>query len=202
MGSPLRFLILDLFRYGKSTGVSRQIPEKSARNASTQSFTPILISVSDSSTLAVFMQTEPPSEREVDLALRRYDAVLRYLAVVQQMTWRKTQFFLALNLGLLTLAGALGKVSFIGTGWIASHALRIIAGTGLTASVLWGVALRQNAREVDRCIEVCRSLEPVAMEQHEVLQAVPKRRVLSTHGILALLFSFIWLAVIKTQLTH
>ncbi len=134
----------------------------------------------------------------MDVALRRYDIVLQYLAVVRQMTWTKTQFFMALNIGLITLTGALAKTPFIGTGWLASHAARIVAWTGLTASVLWGVALRQSAAEVDRCIEVCRELECVAMGQYQVLKQVRKGGVLTTHVVMALLFFIIWLAVVKT----
>jgi hypothetical protein len=48
------------------------------------------------------MQTNPPNDHDLDLALRRYNIVLVYLAVVRQMTWTKTQFFFALNIGLLT----------------------------------------------------------------------------------------------------
>jgi hypothetical protein len=40
------------------------------------------------------------------------------------------------------------------------------------------------------------------MEQHKVLQNLRKGGVLSTHGIMALLFFFIWLAVTKTELAH
>jgi hypothetical protein len=54
-----------------------------------------------------FMQTPPPSDRDLDFALRRYSIVLVHLAEVRQMTWTKTQFFLALNIGLLTLAAAI-----------------------------------------------------------------------------------------------
>lgn len=42
--------------------------------------------------------------REVDLALRRYDIVFRYLATENQMSWTKNQFFLAANGGLLAFA--------------------------------------------------------------------------------------------------
>jgi hypothetical protein len=113
------------------------------------------------------------------------------------MTWTKTQFFLALNIGLLTLAGALAKTPFIGTGWLAFHATRIVAIAGETASVLWGIALYQNAKEVNRCITVCKELEPDAMGEDGVLDGVKTGRVLTTHGVMALLFFIIWLAVIR-----
>jgi hypothetical protein len=63
------------------------------------------------------METPPPSDHDLDLALRRYNIVLVHLVVVRQMTWTKTQFFLALNIGLLILAGALAKNPFIGISW-------------------------------------------------------------------------------------
>jgi hypothetical protein len=149
------------------------------------------------------METQLHSEREVDLALRRYDVALRYLAALRQMTWTKTRFFLTLNLGLLTLTGALARIPVIGTDWISSHASKVVAATGLVASVLWGLALRQNAKDVDRSFEVCHALEPVALEQHPLLQSARKGRVLSTHGILALFFLFIWVdIIIKTQVFH
>jgi hypothetical protein len=148
--------------------------------------------------IRLFMQTPPPNDHDLDLALRRYSIVLVHLAVVRQMTWTKTQFFLALNIGLLTLAGALAKTPFIGTGWLAGHATRIVAVAGETASVLWGVALYLNANEVNRCLTVCQELEHEAMGEDGVLTGAKTGRVLTTHGIMALLFFLIWLAVIRT----
>jgi hypothetical protein len=147
--------------------------------------------------IRLFMPIPPPSDRDLDLALQRYNIVLVHLAVVRQMTWTKTQFFLALNIGLLTLAGALAKTPFIGTGWLASHATRIVAIAGETASVLWGVALYQNAKEVNRCLAVCQKLENEAMGEDGVLAGAKTGRVLTTHGVMALLFFLIWLAVIR-----
>jgi hypothetical protein len=143
------------------------------------------------------MEMEPPSDREVDLALRRYDTMLRYLVVVRQMAWTKTQFFLALNIGLLTLAGALVRTPFLGIGWLASHATRIVGVAGVTASILWSMVLGFNAREVDRCIGVCRDLERTAMGKYLVLKDLQTGRVLTPHRVMALLFLLIWLAVIR-----
>jgi hypothetical protein len=50
--------------------------------------------------IRLFMQTPPPSDRDLDFALRRYNIVLVRLAVVPQMTWTKTQSVLALSIGL------------------------------------------------------------------------------------------------------
>jgi hypothetical protein len=148
------------------------------------------------------MQMEQPSDHEVDLALRRFDTMLRYLAVVRQMTWTKTQFFLALNVGLLTLTGALAKTPLLGTGWLASHATRIVAFAGVTASILWSAVLGYNAKEVDRCIGVCRDLERTAMGKYVVLKDLHTGRILTSHRVLALLFLVIWLAVIRALMLN
>lgn len=82
----------------------------------------------------------------------------------------------------------------VGTGWVGAYALKVVAYTGITACVFGCVALRNNAKDSDRCIEVCQALERSALSQHELLQNAKKGATFSTHGVMALLFLPIWLA--------
>lgn len=113
-----------------------------------------------------------PDLRTIDLALRRYDVVLRYLSTENSLYWTRSQFFLAANAGLL--AFGLARLPSSGFTWRVLLPSAFITILGFALSCVWLLALNKASRYRDRWRNVCIALEPVAFGEVEIFRNVPR----------------------------
>jgi hypothetical protein len=142
-------------------------------------------------------EQSPPDRREQDLALRRYDIVIKYLVFEHTIYWSRSQFYVAANTALLVVAVAKFPTSDFQLRHLAAPVL--VAIVGLVLSIVWLLALLQAGRYADRWRSVCQQLEEVAFESYEVLRnppkfKLPKLRTLANSA--AVMFVVLWTLVL------
>ncbi len=135
-----------------------------------------------------------PYER--DLALHRYDVIMKYLAFEHTIYWARSHFFLAANTGLFGLAVAKFPTSDFRFRYLAGPV--VVAIVGLALSIVWRLALWQAGRYADRWRGLCQQLEPLAFEGYEVLRNPPKSKLKlrALGSFAAWLFILLWVLVI------
>src|SRR5690348_1422865 len=101
-----------------------------------------------------------------DIALKRFDSIIRYLSFETTMYWSRSQFFLVANADLL---------AFIATKLFEPdldhrNLAAIICLFGAALSLNWYIDLRTGQYWTDRWEMVCLALEPEAMGEIEVIR--------------------------------
>jgi hypothetical protein len=127
--------------------------------------------------------------KEIDVALRRYDVVFRYLATEHVMSWTKNQFFLAANAGLFAFASARFPRDMHWTSLLVPAITTMI---GMFFSILCLSTLRRAAIHVDRWKAICLRLEPTAFGPHDVLRNVPSTGMRVVTRTIAGVFIVVW----------
>jgi hypothetical protein len=136
----------------------------------------------------------PPEEQssDVELALKRYDTMLRYFAYENTIYWTRSQFFLVANAGLF---GFIASKLMTVEGLTHSTILIVVCLGGLILSLLWFRVLRSADYWTSRWEGVCRELEEKAFGTIQVLRNCRPSGHFSTKAVArhsALLFIAIW----------
>lgn len=137
----------------------------------------------------------PNTVSNIDIALRRYDTVFRYLATEHQMSWTKNQFFLAANAGLFAFLSSRFPQD---TAWPSLLGPCVMAIIGLFFSILWLLTLRRAAKYVDHWKAICLQLEPTAFGPYQVLRSVPSTRKGILARTIAAVFILLWTVAVLT----
>jgi hypothetical protein len=127
---------------------------------------------------------------EIDLALRRYDVIFRYLAAEYAMAWTKNQFFLAVNGGLLAFCAARFPKDAQWPSLIVPATFSLI---GLLFSVLWLVTLKSARYFYKRWEALCVELEPIAFSDQQLWRGLNPPRLRFGLRTPAWLFIIIWI---------
>ena len=141
-------------------------------------------------------ENQPPEsdQRAVDLALRRYDTLIKYLIFENSLDWTRTQFFLAANSALLAIgANSYARKPADATGLIAPAVISIL---GLALSVIWTIAMSRSRKYSNRWKAVCIALEPLAFGDHEVHRNSPNLGLRKLARVTAALFIAVWSAAL------
>lgn len=113
---------------------------------------------------------------EVEIAIRRYDSILRYYSFETTMYWARSHFFLVANAGLFgfTALNLLAREI--------EHPLLIssICIFGMCLSMMWHEVLKTGQYWTDRWEGICVSLEKDAFGDVEVMRNCRKPRHFST----------------------
>jgi hypothetical protein len=107
--------------------------------------------------------------QQVDIALRRYEILIKYYIYENTVNWSRHQFFAALGAGLLAFfVSALSlKLKFWAT---------IVAGLGIVQAILWILTGIAALYWMERWDKLCRHLEPIAFGDIEVFRnSVPPK---------------------------
>ena len=130
---------------------------------------------------------------ERELALRRYDVVIKYYIYENTVYWTRNQFFAAINAGLLALVATRydknGGIEFI-----------VISGIGFIFSLFWLTILHSVDIWIDRWHNICVALELEAFEHIEVFRNCPSVRwgpIKVLAKAVALIFVFVWVGAIS-----
>jgi lysylphosphatidylglycerol synthetase-like protein (DUF2156 family) len=134
----------------------------------------------------------------VDLALRRYDTVFRYLASENAIFWTRSQLFLVANAALIgfvtkDLPSAVAQVSF------AKLVMLILGCLGaLLLCVLWHLAVIAGSNWWRHWHGLLETIEPDAFGEHNVMRRRPARtprfRLIARSA--AWLFTCMWIGVL------
>jgi hypothetical protein len=134
-----------------------------------------------------------PDPKDVELALKRYDVIMRYLAAEYAMTLTKNQFFMAVSVGLLTFGAARFPKD---TRWSSLAIPLVLTGIGLLISLIW---TNENDRAMfysQRWESLCLQLEALAFGQQEIWRGHRHRSKLrASVRHVASIFLFIWMSV-------
>lgn len=113
----------------------------------------------------------PTEQREMDIALRQYDIVFRYLMYENTVYWARSHFYLAANAGLLAIGiAALPKDKLVAMNLIVPGMLAIV---GFFLTFIWLAALRKANDYTNHWTSVCVKLEPIAFQKNQVLRSSP-----------------------------
>ena len=130
---------------------------------------------------------------DTELALKRYDVVLKYFTYENTIYWTRSQFFLVANAGLFGFVA-----SKLMTSDAIAHPIVIAAVcvAGLIISFLWYRVLRSAEYWTLRWESICLGLEGIAFGATEVLRNCRPTGHFSTKSVArhsAILFIVIWL---------
>jgi len=87
-------------------------------------------------------QPQPATDSQ-EMALKQYDALLRYLAYENTVYWTRCQFFLFASIGLLGLSAAKFPAQHSAATPVAVLVLASILAVGFCLTALWLVILRK-----------------------------------------------------------
>jgi hypothetical protein len=136
----------------------------------------------------------------IEIALKRYDIVLRYLSYAHTIYWSRSQFFLVANAGLFGFVALKVPYSMRDFSYAQAMILAVYCVGGITLSLLWRTALIATAGWIARWEAICVSLEGEAFGPTEVLRNCRRERKPSAKRIArhtASLFITLWgLAII------
>jgi hypothetical protein len=133
---------------------------------------------------------------DTELALRRYDAMLRYFVYENTIYWTRSQFFLVANAGLF---GFIASKLMTAEGLARPAILIAVCLGGLVLSLLWYRVLRSAEYWTSRWESVCVELEEQAFGGIEVLRNCMPKGHFSTKAVArhsAMLFIGIWVSAI------
>jgi hypothetical protein len=128
---------------------------------------------------------------DVDVAIRRFDAVMRYYSYETTMYWARSHFFLVANAGLF----ALSVTAILSRQIERPYLLTFVCIFGVLLSILWYLVLRTGQYWTSRWENICLSLEQAAFGDVEIFRNCRPRRHLSTKLVArfaALLFIVVW----------
>jgi hypothetical protein len=127
----------------------------------------------------------PAQTPQQDLALRRYDILLRYLAYENTVYWSRSQFFLVANAGMFAFAAAKLPTTRQGLSWEQLGILATASAAGILLSLLWHRALKAGEHWVSRWERLCASLEAEAFGEVEVMRnsGIDSMRLSSVKGM-------------------
>jgi len=134
------------------------------------------------------------SDLEQDLALRRYDTVLKYLATETQIYWTRSQLFLVANAALLGFGLNNVPVS-PDVRWGKLIALLLEAGVGIYLCILWRRGLRSGRGWMEHWKSALRFWEEPAFGDVNLYRSRPASVPESTSGVAqdaAGLFLVVW----------
>jgi hypothetical protein len=114
--------------------------------------------------------TANPDPQAVDLALKRYGEVFRYLIYENTVYWTRSQFFLIANAGLLGFVTAKLPFSFREFAYSQAAALAVACLGGMYLTWLWSRALSTGEHWISRWETICISFESEAFGSTEVLR--------------------------------
>jgi hypothetical protein len=151
---------------------------------------------------------EDKDKDQIDLALKRFDCIFRYLAYENNVYWVRGQFFLLGNTALLGFE--LNNIPTKGPTtptWNQILASGIAALTGVVLTLLWQAALTAGDHWIHHWMEILRNdLEPDAFGQIHVMRewsfrqppSGPRRSRSAKRlaHLLALLFGVVWIIAI------
>jgi hypothetical protein len=140
------------------------------------------------------MSPPEPTAQERDLALRRYDTVMKYLGTETQIYWTRSQLFLVANAALLGFE--VSNVPVAPDARISKLiALLIGASTGGVLCFLWRKGLRSGEGWMDHWKSALIQWEELAFETVNLYRKPPACVPKSTSGTAkaaAWLFSTLW----------
>lgn len=141
----------------------------------------------------------PNSERDVDIALKRYDALMRYLAYENTTYWTRAQFFLVANAALIGFALKELPTTLKDVSTTRLVILFVCAVGGLLLTLLWIWGLKSGQGWINHWTKALRSLEPKALEGTKLdlfLVGRPKGVPSATRvaRLTSWLFVFLWSA--------
>lgn len=128
-----------------------------------------------------------------DLALRRYDAVLKYLGSEATVFWRGSQLFLVAHAAFLGLIVKDLPTAPRSTPTARILVLIVVALAGLLLCVLWHLSMRAGSGWIDYWKAVLRRLEPEAFDDIDLFRTrprIPHQRVVAKFA--AWLFTVVW----------
>jgi hypothetical protein len=130
-------------------------------------------------------------DHRTDLALRRYDAILRYLGAESATYWSRSQLFMIANATLLGLVtGAIAKEKDVMS---ATRAIFLVAaGSGLFLSVLWLQGLKAGSDRIEHWVDRLKELEPQAFDTLKLFRELPSGRARRVAKRAAWLFTSLW----------
>jgi len=137
-----------------------------------------------------------PDHRSSDLALRRFDALLRYLGTETSGFWSRSQLFLVANAALFGLVvGAVAKEKNVPGQAKGIFLLATLVGVLLT--VFWIQALRSSSEKIDRWIAVLMDLEPEAFGPYNLFRDFVHGRSRRIAEKPAWLFMALWIILLS-----
>lgn len=137
--------------------------------------------------------------QKVDLAIKRYDSILRYYQTENQLMWTRSQHFLVAHAALLGFTTA--KLPALHTEQPMEYfvLLTVLFIVGILLSILWRRAIISGEFWTDHCRGVLRDLEHFALgDTVFVREFISNRRFVSgklTIKYTAWLFTILWLFV-------
>jgi hypothetical protein len=135
-----------------------------------------------------------PDLAEMEIALKRYDALFRYLAYENTVYWTRSQFFLYANIGLLALTATRLPTDGKPPTFAGILILAAPIAVGLLMTVLWLVILRKAEKWIDHWERLCIELEPLAFADQKVWREMPEKGLKFLAKIVAGLFIVLWVA--------
>jgi hypothetical protein len=133
-------------------------------------------------------ERQDDSKEATELALKRFDIVMRYFIYENGGYWTRNQFFLVANAGLFAVfAAVIREEKADGT---------VIAVLGLFLSGLWRVLLKSSEYWTHRWEKICCLFETQAFGETEVFRNCRPKKFFSTKKsahIAANTFIFLWL---------
>jgi hypothetical protein len=103
---------------------------------------------------------------EVELAFKRYDCIMRYLAYENTVYWTRVQFFAFANAGLFAFVVAQLPLSDANSSKASS--VLVICFAGFILSCLWRLTLFAAERWINRWTKILVELEPLAFDTIKV----------------------------------
>jgi len=138
--------------------------------------------------------TSQEHRNAVDLALKRYDVIFKYLAYENTVYWTRSQLLLVANAGLLALRASKLPTNPRDKDVVAALVTSIpIVVVGFALSVLWLLLLRRAEVWIARWEGLCRNLEASAFGYRDVLRNPPETKIKALAHRLAWLFLILWL---------
>jgi hypothetical protein len=136
----------------------------------------------------------PIQPDQAEMALKRFDALFRYLAYENTVYWTRSQFFLFANIGLLALTA--NKFPIDGKSPSLAGVLILAApvAIGFLTSLLWLVIMRKAEKWIDHWVGLCIELEPLAFGDQKVWRETPETGLKSIAKVIACLFIVLWVA--------
>lgn len=128
-----------------------------------------------------------------DLALKRYDAVLKYLASEAAVFWRGSQLFLVAHAAFLGLFVKDLPTLPRTTPAPRMLVLFIAAAAGLLLCALWHLGIRAGSGWIDHWKAVLQRIEPAAFEDIDLFRTrpdIPYQRAVARRA--AWLFTCLW----------
>jgi hypothetical protein len=133
-------------------------------------------------------EVKAATDREVDLAVRRYDILFRHIATEETLTWTGCQLYVVANSALLTFCAARFPKD---THWLSLVPPLIISVVGLILSLFWRGFMQRAPGRADRWLVICRQLEQMAFGETNVIRGARERKIHSMSYVV-IVFLSIW----------